>query len=73
MAGIETAPSKALSLARKIFEEGISSCVHSKSLWLDAFTILRPMFSSEDLLIQIGVIEEKGIRVLTGTDDFHFT
>jgi len=71
--GIENIPAKALSLARNFFEEGISSCVHSKSLWLDAFTILRPMFSSEDLLMQIGVIEEKGIRLLSGTDEFQFT
>jgi len=62
-------PARAFTTARRIFERGISKCVFSKSLWMDAFTILRPCFSEEELLSHMAILEEKGIRVSRGIDD----
>ena len=62
-------PSRAFAEARRIFERGISKCVFSKSLWMDAFTVLRPCFSEEELVSQMAILEDKGIRVSHGVDD----
>ena len=67
--GITKSPSRSFLAARKIFEQAISNCVVSKALWLDAFTILRPAFSPEELSRQLLVLEEKGIRVEKSVDD----
>ena len=57
-------PTKAFFAARQVFEQGISSCISSKALWLDAFSILRPAFTREELPIQVSVMEEKGLRIV---------
>ena len=70
--GISKSPTRAFLAARTIFERGISYCVASKVLWLDAFTILRPAFSPEELSRQLFVLEEKGIRLIQGHEEISY-
>jgi hypothetical protein len=61
-----------LSAARNEYERGLPKCIHSKRLWLDAFTVLRPVFSEESALEIVSAMEEADLRLVKGFEDISF-
>ena len=47
---------------RKYFEDGLTSCIFAKDLWLDAFQILRPAFDENELMVLKATLQELNLQ-----------
>jgi len=62
-------PERAFFSSQKALEKGLAYCAHSKELWMDAFTVLRPTFSEESLFECISTLEDMGMRLFRGIEE----
>jgi len=61
--------SRAFHKAKDLYHSKIlPSCSFSKSLWLDAFTLLRPTYSEIEMVYHLAAMEEKDLRLRKGLE-----
>ena len=55
---------------RKYYEQGLAKCMYSKDLWLESFRLLRPVFSKQELMMQMTTLDEIDLRLLKELDEY---
>lgn len=50
-------------------DRGLTRCLHSKGLWLDAFTVLRPAFGEHQMLALMAALERTDLRLVNCLED----
>ena len=61
--------SRAFHQAKNLYHSKIlPSCSSSKSLWLDAFMLLRPTYSETEMVYHLAAMEEKDLRLRKGLE-----